>query len=186
MSEEMLIRHCSPTLAGLKTANLVNCPCPSVSELEQQLGRLSSTLNPKGVQLEMLSAGNGMALVYVVRPDRLEKDLGGEAGELLCREGYPKGDAGECLRCLKRKLQSGSGFPHEIGLFLGYPPADVAGFIEHRGQGCKCVGAWKVYGDEQAAKKTFAQYKKCTDVYERRLREGYSVERLTVQGKPVN
>ena len=179
MSEEMLIRHCSPTLAGLKTANLVNCPCPSVSELEQQLGRLSSTLNPKGVLLEMLSAGNGMALVYVVRPDRLEKDLGGEAGELLCREGYPKGDAGECLRCLKRKLQSGGGFPHEIGLFLGYPPEDVEGFMAR--QCAKCVGCWKVYGDVERAQRLFALYARCTGIYLRQYAQGRSMERLTVR-----
>lgn len=185
MSEEMLIRHCSPTLAGLKTANLVNCPCPSVKALRQQLDRLNRELNPKGVRFELLSWGRGMALVYVCRPDRLEQDLSGEAGELLCREGYPKGDAKTCIGCLKRKLQDGGDFPHEIGLFLGYPPVDVAGFIENHGQGCKCVGTWKVYGDEKSARKTFAQYKKCTDVYEKRLREGYSVGKLTVQGVPV-
>ena len=38
-------------------------------------------------------------------------------------------------------------FPHEIGIFLGYPLADVAGFIRNKGRNCKCIGTWKVYGD---------------------------------------
>ena len=71
-------------------------------------------------------------------------------------------------------------FPHEIGLFLSYPPEDVKGFLEHRP--CKCVGCWKVYENEEAAKKTFAKYKACTRVYCRQLASGIDIERLTVAG----
>ena len=73
------------------------------------------------------------------------------------------------------------GFPHEIGLFLGYPLQDVLGFIENRGQGSKLVGTWKVYGDEEAARRTFARYKKCTAVYSRCLKEGTPLEKLAVR-----
>ena len=40
-------------------------------------------------------------------------------------------------------------FPHEVGLFLSYPPEDVKGFIDHRASGFKCAGLWKVYGNEE-------------------------------------
>ena len=53
-----------------------------------------------------------------------------------------------------QRLGQAAEFPHEIGLFLGYPPEDVQGFLENRL--CKCVGCWKVYGDEQAAQNGFA------------------------------
>jgi hypothetical protein len=56
----------------------------------------------------------------------------------------------------------------------------VRGFIENRAEGCKCVGTWKVYGDEAAARKRFAQYEKCTRIYQTRFCEGRSIERLTV------
>ena len=42
-------------------------------------------------------------------------------------------------------------FPHEVGLFLSYPPEDVKGFIDHRANDFKCAGLWKVYGDEEKA-----------------------------------
>ena len=33
-------------------------------------------------------------------------------------------------------------FPHEVWLFLSYPPEDVKGFIDHRASGFKCAGLW--------------------------------------------
>ncbi len=42
-------------------------------------------------------------------------------------------------------------FPHEIGLFLGYPPEDVCGYIRNKGKCQKCTGHWQVYGDENFA-----------------------------------
>lgn len=77
-------------------------------------------------------------------------------------------------------LAGGGEFPHEIGLFLGYPPEDVCGFIENRAGGYKCVGEWKVYGDADKAKEIFAKYRKCTEVYCAQFAQGKSIERLTV------
>ena len=74
-------------------------------------------------------------------------------------------------------------FPHEVGLFLSYPPEDVKGFIENRAANAKCTGVWKVYGDERQARQTFAKYKKCTDIYCRSWRAGSSLERLAVAGE---
>lgn len=71
-------------------------------------------------------------------------------------------------------------YPYEIGLFLGYPPEDVHGFIKNKADDCKCVGCWKVYGDAESTKKTFAKYKKCTDVYCDQYAKGRSIECLTV------
>ena len=37
MSEDLLIRHCSPTLAGIKSGNLFSCACPSRKDLTRDL-----------------------------------------------------------------------------------------------------------------------------------------------------
>lgn len=52
------------------------------------------------------------------------------------------------------------------------------GFIETKTP--KFSGYWQVYGDENKAKKTFAKYKKCTEVYMKQLIKGNTLERLTV------
>ena len=87
----------------------------------------------------------------------------------------------EALETLKKRLSESGEFPHEIGLFLGYPPEDVEGFIENRGKNCKCVGCWKVYGDPEQAVRQFARFKKCREVYLRLYRDGKkSLDQLTV------
>ena len=35
MSEELVVRQCAPTLAGIKTGSLFSCPCDSPEELRQ-------------------------------------------------------------------------------------------------------------------------------------------------------
>ena len=71
-------------------------------------------------------------------------------------------------------------FPHEVGLFLSYPPEDVKGFIDHRANGFKCAGLWKVYGDEEKARSLFAKYKKCTEIYCALWQSGSKLEQLAV------
>ena len=56
----------------------------------------------------------------------------------------------------------------------------MRGFIEEK-DSFKCVGAWKVYGDAEAAQKRFTQFEKCTAAYCRLYRSGSSIERLTVK-----
>ena len=94
--------------------------------------------------------------------------------------GYCQFGAGEVLERLRERLLSNEGFPHEIGLFLGYPFADVIGYIQNAGKNSKCTGYWQVYGDEQAAMRKFTAYRKCREVYKRLWNSGRSVLELTV------
>ena len=165
MSEEQVVRNCAPTLAGLKTGNLFACPYENREDLLDFLRSLNRRLGKKGVRAVPLRIRQDKALIYLYRPARLEEDLSRASCEALLSEfGYKQQED----------------FPHEIGLFLSYPPEDVKGFLEHRP--CKCVGCWKVYENEEAAKKTFAKYKACTRVYCRQLASGIDIERLTVAG----
>jgi len=183
MSEALLVRHCSPTLAGLKTGSLFPAPFGSEGEMQRDIQDFNRRFRDKGVRIVPLRYSRGKALLYLYRPGRLERDLRHEtARTLLERYGYAPMLPGRCVSCLRQKMQSDNAFPHEVGLFLGYPPEDVRGFIEQGAANYKCVGCWKVYGDEKQAQKTFAKYKKCTDVYCRQFAAGRSVERLIVAG----
>ncbi len=99
---------------------------------------------------------------------------------MLSELGYDLSSCERRIAQLIERLSEDSEFPHEIGLFLGYPPEDVSGFIENRACGCKCVGCWKVYGDREKAEKTFLRYKKCTRIYRDQWINGKSIKRLTV------
>ena len=181
MSEDLLIRHCSPTLAGIKTGNLFSCACPSRKDLTRDLCRLNKKLVPKGIRVLPLRVCKGRALIYAYRPNALESDLTDHrARALLLKYGYVPENPNGCVVHLIHRLWSEGEFPHEIGLFLSYPPEDVLGFICNRACNHKCVGCWKVYGDEAAARRQFAAFKACTANYCRRRAKGASLARLAV------
>lgn len=179
----MLVRHCSPTLAGMKTGSMVACNYAAKEEMRDAVRRYNKRLATKGLRVLPLCYKGHRALIYIYRPSRLKKDLSAAgAACILSSLGYPENDPERCIVRLVRRMNNSDEFPHEIGLFLGYPPEDVSGFIENRAEGFKCVGSWKVYGDEVLARKTFARYKKCTDAYCAQYAKGKSIERLTVAG----
>ena len=182
MSEQLLVMHCSPTLAGIKTGSLFGCRCACRKKLFCILRRWNRMFNPKGVYVKAFCSRPGWFLIYVYRKNQLERDLfSQDACAFLETYGYTqKYDLYEIFRRLSLRLRENSEFPHEIGLFLGYPLADVKGFIENKGRNCKCSGCWKVYEDEEKAQKLFIKYRKCTDIYCQKLKEGTSILRLTV------
>lgn len=180
MPEELVVRCCAPTLASLKTGNIFSYRCESLKKLRGEIRRLNQRLREKGLRMVPLRYRDGMALVYLYRPGKLSADLQHEtACALLCERGYPCENASGCVRCLQNRLAQSEEFPHEIGLFLGYPPEDVDGFIHRKGKE-KWSGTWKVFGDVEKAKKTVARYRKCTDAYLEKLADGRELEKLAV------
>ena len=180
MSDELILRQASPTLAGLKTGSLFTVPYRTEAELRADVADMNRRLAPKGVDLRVLRVRR-RALLYLYRPSYLSRDFSqAEAASLLRQYGYAAEDSEQCLERLGERLRAGGDFPHEIGLFLGYPAEDVRGFIEEK-DAFKCVGTWKVYGDAEAAQKRFTQFEKCTAAYCRLYHSGSSIERLTVK-----
>ena len=95
------------------------------------------------------------------------------------QNGYPMEEGLDALlEHLSERIMTNREFPHEIGLFLGYPVEDVRGFIEQRGKDCKLSGYWKVYGDEQAARRLFHQFDRCRDTARGYIERGMTILEL--------
>lgn len=193
MSDQMILKHCAPTLAGIKTGNLFSCAYESRSEIFAEIRRLNGLLAGKGVRVIPLLFQKHRVLIYLYRPSALRRDLNlPDAVRILASSGYPvqEGPAcGEACRDFResrqicrlcRRLRENPDFPHEIGLFLSYPAADVEGFTRNRGENYKLAGPWKVYGDVKKAARKFAQYRRCTESFLRQSREGKSLAELAV------
>ena len=181
MSEELFVRCCAPTLAGMKTGSMFTCVYDTREELHQDVRRLNRELGPRGLRVLPLRYHNRKALLYVFRPAALKRDMSdNRAQEILCEAGYGGMCCEECVRHLMKRMQASGEFPHEVGLFLSYPPEDVCGFIENHAQNYKFIGYWKVYGDEEKARRTFIRYKQCTDSYCRSLKAGRRLKDLAV------
>jgi hypothetical protein len=181
MLEAKIVEYCSPTLAGLKPANLFNYEYLSTDKLSEEIREVNAKLNKKGVFVEPLKITARMALLYVYRKNKLTEEMKKPGvGEFLKSCGCNECDEECCVGYLRSRLTGNDGFPHEIGLFLGYPLEDVIGFINHKGRNCKCRGTWKVYANEEEKMKLFKKFKKCTSVYHEQFAAGKSIVQLTV------
>ena len=178
--EQLLAYHCAPVLLGIKPAGLVSVSLKRFPDFPSLLRRYASYLKRLGISLEVLCSCNRRELLLVYRRGLLRASLSEpEVRRALCREGYPvRQSLSRQLAYLKTRLQNVEGFPHEIGLFLGYPLADVDGFQANRGEHYKLCGYWKVYDDVEKAKALFARYDACKARLCRFLAAGHSISQL--------
>lgn len=182
VSERSVVRYCAPTLAGLKTACLFVLRFESQAEMKNEIRKINRVLTCKGVRTVPLKIDRSSALIYVYRPSMLMRDLGdGKAAALLREHGYETDASPEsCVAQLMKRLKHGNVFPHEIGVFLGYPPDDVRDFIENGAAGYKLCGCWKVYSDAESAARLFAKYKNCTRIFINQFEKGKTIDKLTI------
>lgn len=181
MSEELIIEHCSPTLAGIKTGSMFSVRVTDDTDINMEVAELNRMLRGKGLRVIPLKKTGEYALIYLYRPDRLKKDLNDpQALSILKERGYDPQNPECCIAKLVRHLKNYEVFPHEIGLFLGYPPSDVECFMQHPCNGVKCCGCWKAYSEPEKARKTFARYRKCTEAFREMNKNGKSLSQLAV------
>ena len=165
--ETVMIEQCAPVLAGLKPAGLFRYETRDRADLARRVAGWNAQLNPKGLQVRVLR-GCIATRQYLVYGYRLPEDAA---------------DCSALLDQLSLRLccaAEAADFPHEIGVFLGYPLEDVEGFIRYRGKCFTCCGCWKSYGDPAAAQQHFDQLAKCTAVYLRMFHSGTPILKLAV------
>ena len=182
--EDALIEHASPTLAGLKPANLFRYRPEDLRSFALDFKHWREHLAASGLQLVILRGCRkiGGYLMYLYRPRDLHAALTCEENRaFLLRQGYSaEGSDQDYLRQLAGRLCLDAEFPNEIGVFLGYPLEDVEGFIQNKGRNFTCCGYWKVYGDPCTAQRRFDSYRKCTEIYRRIHARGTPVTQLVV------
>ena len=181
--EAVLVRQCAPTLAGMKPGSIF---CFNHSPLEvsrQKVCQWNKQLAPFGLTVQILleRPGSSSVIVFVYRRDRLEQMLSDDAYQsFLAQAGYERTNLDGLLEQLSYRLRTQPEFPHEIGVFLGYPLQDVIGFIENQGRNFTCCGFWKSYGDPAEMQVCFACYRRCIQTYVAMFEQGIPIERLAV------
>ena len=182
MSNDLIARTCAPTLAGLKAGSIFpareeeQCLQETVADLDRQLAG-------KGVRTRLLQRNcRALHLVYLYRERRLAEILADPEIRCFLRKfGYTEFSIPACLDQLERRLTQEE-FPHDIGVFLDYPLADIQAFIQNQGRNCPCTGCWKAYTNVPDAQRKFQSFKRCTDLYCRWISRGAELDRLTVAG----
>jgi len=178
--DRLLANHCGATLVGVKSAGLVSCCRLPREQVEQQVAAYNQALNRSGLLFRIYENKCGTPLLFVYRPALLWQRLRSAQASLILRSaGYPLGlGLKDCLDRLGDRLAAGDEFPHEIGLFLDYPPDDVAGYLLHAGRNCKTCGYWKVYSDVDRANRLFRLYDACRDALCQQLDRGFAIIEL--------
>ena len=175
--QKILAIHAAPTLLGIKCANLISIPATG-KEIDALRKRFLSGTQCRGLQMRVLCGCGERILVYIYHERLLREQLCAPDVAAFLREyGYSENlSLTEMLSVLGKRLNCGS-FPHEIGVFLGYPLEDVKGFIRNAGQNCLLCGVWKVYSEPEQAKQTFEQYGRCREYLCDKLEQGIDLYR---------
>lgn len=173
-TEFALGTHCGVTFAGLKAASLFRLGVGCLSDLAEY----ESHFQARGFRFVCLKEGKERRLMYVYHCEELQKILcAADVCDFLKERGYRYAAAEEAVEQLKKRF-CGEEFPHEVGVFLGYPLEDVKSFISHPKDGVKLVGYWKVYGNEEQSRRLFERYDRCTQKIRRLLTGGKTLEAI--------
>ncbi len=167
--EHTLAVHSAPALLDIKCANLISV---SIDESDMYDYRQEFESRSK-LRMRVLCQCRERQLLYVYHETLLAMQLSQpEIRAFLTQYGYTEDmNLQQMLGTLASRMQC-ERFPHEIGIFLGYPLADVQGFIENNGKNCLLCGCWKVYNDPESARRTFANYDRCREILCDKLQQG--------------
>lgn len=177
--ESLVAFHCAPTLAGIKPANLFTWHHMSEQSAGNTIDMMRSKLATYDVSMDVLCMCERYALLLVYRADLMRKVFTAETEKFMAGYGYPtSADIASKIEFLKTRIAAGGDFPHEIGIFLGYPLVDVKGFIEKHGTDFKAGGFWKIYGDKDKTLALFDSYRRCTEFFCKKLESGCDITQL--------
>lgn len=154
--ETQLALQCAPLIAGLKTSNLLIIPKENVPKVKRILNRTI-------LSYFILYVGEEKTILLVYDASSLGEYLGRKkVKNLLLQWGYEENGMRAWLYLLRERytkyVEERANFPHEMGVFLGYPVEDVVGFIENSGKNSLYSGYWKVYGDVSEKIKLFQKF----------------------------
>lgn len=155
-AEVQLALQCSPVLSGLKISNLLIVK-------ENICLTAVGLLRTLGVSFYMLRHAAGRTVFLVYRGRALADYLQSAGVErVLVQCGYVSGKLGKSLPRIASRyvehMEKNNGFPHEMGVFLGYPVDDVEGFVKNCGHNYLYAGYWKVYSHVEEKKILFSRY----------------------------
>lgn len=176
------------------------CSAPSLHPMfDFVLNEFEYSYKKRDIRIDVLHDCEERRLLLVSRSSYLSTVLNNPENSLyLSPMGYKTTDLESSLQSLKRKIANyhvcrkerggkdslccnythKDSFPHEIGIFLGYPLEDVQGFITNRGRDALCSGYWKVYSDKNEAIDRFCRYRTCTKKCQEEYRKGTPIDAM--------
>lgn len=156
-----LVSQCAPFLKGIRKASILNIEKEWVRELYRLIGSTD-------ISCRILVVRKDRCLAFFYRKEGLKAVLSErKIRHFLLEYGYKDEGLDQYITRLSARMNQYSKdeitFPHEIGVFLGYPLEDVKAFIKNNGKKSLFTGYWKVYHNPEQARLTFLAYDKAAD-----------------------
>ena len=169
-------------IANLAAATLKGKKASSLLCLKEQGGAISeeklSELESFGISNLKLTNRLSCPLLLLYRKEMIGKILENrEVKALLSSYGYRDFRVDAVLEKLSERYRNAI-CPDEIGIFLSYPVSDVIAYIENGGLNYRYSGYWKVYGDEENAKRLEACFRDARGCMLEELEKGLSLSQI--------
>ncbi len=169
--EKYIAYYCAPVIFGIKASSTI-------------IIKSSQSINFKyfvdtQIKFYEIAQIRDKKLYLIFRKELLMKAINNSMLFEFMNKFYKENEVEYCLRIFSSKykdyLKKQGDFPHELGIFLDYPPKDVIEFIKNNGANYKICGYWKVYDDVKKAMEIFVEYDKSKSVIMQELKNGKSI-----------
>ncbi|MBO5482323.1 MAG: DUF3793 family protein [Spirochaetaceae bacterium] len=178
MLSYQILQSASPTICKIKPGNMFTVKkfqFDTKSSIEWK-----KLLSKQDIELEWFSTTNNVIMYFSYNKKWISEILKNKKiKKFLLEKNYPIHlDNKAIIEELFFRLKNSNTFPHEVGVFLGYPLEDVISFEKNQGKNCKYCGLWKSYSNPSKAKKCCNQYANCSQLCTQWFCEGYSIPQI--------
>ncbi|MDD6233002.1 MAG: DUF3793 family protein [Frisingicoccus sp.] len=183
--EVKIANQCAPVLAGIKPSNMLVLENKHIHDVVR-------VLEGTGLSWRCLYAGEEKNIWLLYRKEAMEEIVSGKEQMLFLKEwGYEEDTLERMLMKFSQRFRhyrkdKNLPFPHEMGVFLGYPMADVKGFIKYEGKNYLYCGYWKVYENVEERKELFRTYEEIRKVFVEEARKGKNLWQITREWQYVS
>lgn len=182
---QMMIQYSAPTICNIKSGNLFfarNNTFSSSSFIEWKKDLYRYGISAFSLQLSENSTA--ILVLNICWARKILDDIFVKA--YLLEKGYKTKGAFEFVNELFSRMKDIQGFPHEVGIILGYPLEDVIEFENNQGKNCKYCGLWKSYSDVETARLCKCRFTECSHLCKNWYNEGYSLSQIINEYKKLN
>lgn len=168
--------QCAPVLCQIKISNLLIIENPKNKEIQYLFQ--NSIFHPR-----MIFSADKKSYYFLYIKEWWEAYLHATVvQEGLKRFGYGTMEVEQMIQSIairyRAYIEQQEPFPHEIGIFLGYPLEDVFQFAQNGGKNYQYLGYWKGYSDLEYCKEETIRYQKAKEILLRYLVRGGNLWQL--------
>lgn len=148
-----------PVILGSKPSEILNISAKD-NEKNMKIKEIDSFFKKcTRISYEIIHKDNGSIRILFINKEALSKTFENKKCINFLRFiGYPyEYNIDTYMDVLLEKLNKDE-FPHEIGIFLGYPLKDVVGFMGYGNYKLSKIKYWKVYGDPEVSDKIYNRF----------------------------